>query len=214
MSDSSSRQRAATCRRPRCSRRGHRPSRRHRGRGLRSIGIPCQCDLKLSRKFSPTMMMITNTRSARNISSVPTRSRAKVRRLIVLLSWEGRVTLPVADELDKGLDLHLAQDACSRRLLLVPRGIVVETVGDGSPVGHDAAVVLEVGEPVLDTAVVIVLVVEPKAVLFVERGPHAAFTCTAMTLGAVLVVEGRSLGERVHRVDDQVLVRVDVRSTP
>src|ERR1700730_11666895 len=130
MRGSSSRPRAPGCRTPRCSRRAHRPSRRHRGRGLQAEEMPCQCDLKLSRKFSPKMMMITKTSRTRNINSVPARSRAKVRRLIAVLSWEGRVILPMPDELDQDCDLLLAEHACSRGLRLVPDRIVLETGGD------------------------------------------------------------------------------------
>src|ERR1700737_33784 len=69
-----------------------------------------QCDLKLSRKFSPNMMMITRSTSTMNIATVPARSRANVRRLMSG-SWQGVVVLPVADELDQRPDLHLAEDA-------------------------------------------------------------------------------------------------------
>ena len=87
-------------------------------------------------------------------------------------------------------------------------GLRVVVAGDPAPVGHDAAEVLEVGEAVLDAAVVVVLVEVPETVLVVERRTRAALTLPAVASRAVLVVELRALGERVLGVDDQVLVRV------
>ena len=88
----------------------------------------------------------------------------------------------------------------------IGRRVVV--AGDPAPVGHDAAVVLEVGEAVLDAPVVVVLVEVAETVLVVEGRPGAALTLSAMAARAVRVVELRALGERVHGVDDQVLMRV------
>src|SRR5580704_8499805 len=100
-------------------------------------------------------------------TSVPIKSRANVlRRFTAWCSWEGGVVLPVANELDEDVDLRLGQHrrcvehgAGTRRVL----GLVV-IAGDRSPVRHDAAVVLEVGEAVLDAPVVVVLVEVPEPV--------------------------------------------------
>src|SRR5579864_8068248 len=123
---------------------------------------------------------------------VPIKSRANVlRRFTVVSSWKGVVVLPVADELDQDVDLRRAQHG--RRVLhdsrtaRVGRRIVVRC--NPTPVGHDAAVVLEVGETVLDAAIVIVLVEVTETVLVVERRTGSALTLPAMATSAVLVVE-------------------------
>src|SRR5205823_1015720 len=61
---------------------------RERGWGIH------QCDLKFSRKISPwTMRKMTTARITKK-TTVPTRSRTKVRRLISMHSWQRRVILP------------------------------------------------------------------------------------------------------------------------
>ena len=67
---------------------------------------------------------------------------------------------------------------------------------------------LEVGEAVLDAAVVVVLVEVPEAVLVVEGRTRTALALAAVAARAVLVIELRALGERVRGIDDQVLVRI------
>src|ERR1039457_3359352 len=145
------------------------------------------------------------------MTSVPIKSRAKVlRRFTLGSSWKGVVVLPVANELDEDVDLRRGQNR--RRGLHGTRtgrgggGIVVG--GDPAQVGHDAAVVLEVGEAVLDAAVVVVLVEVTEAVLVIEGRTGPALTLAAVTARAVRVVELRALGERVLGVDDEVLVGV------
>ena len=69
---------------------------------------------------------------------------------------------------------------------------------------------LEVGESVLDATVVVVLVEEPETVLVVERRPLATLTETTVAGGAVLVIQRRTLGERVLGVDDEVLMGIDL----
>ena len=66
---------------------------------------------------------------------------------------------------------------------------------------------LEAGEAVLDAAVVVVLVEVPETVLIAERRTRTALALTAMAARAVRVVELRTLGERVHGIDDEVLMR-------
>src|ERR1700680_1944144 len=103
-----------------------------------------------------------NTSNPTNTTIVPMRSRAKVpRRFMVLCSWEGGVVLPLADELNEDVDLRLAQHPAvvDDRARPRRRGAVGGVVGgDRTPVGHDAAVVLEPGEAVLDAPVVVVLI--------------------------------------------------------
>src|SRR5438552_566366 len=167
-----------------------------------------QCALKLSKKFSPTMMSTTNRSSTTNMIVVPTRSRTNVRRFMSVCSWKCRVVLPVANELDEGLDLRVAEDPAGQGHRLVTGGIVRVVGRDRAPVRHHAAVVLEVGEPIIDAAVVVVFVEEPEPVLVVQRRPDVAFTHAAVALGTVLVVKLRAGGEGVLGVDDQVLVGV------
>src|ERR1700683_546365 len=163
--------------------------------------------------------MSTNVKTSRpkKTISVPIRSRAKVpRRFMLGCSWEGGVLLPLADELDQDVDLGLAEDAGlvhHRARTRGRRSVGGVVVGDRAPVGHDAAVVLEAGEAVLDAPVVVVLVEVAQAVLVVEGRSSAALTQSAVAARAVLVVELRALGERVLRVDDEVLVCVRLIET-
>src|ERR1700730_14852209 len=153
------------------------------------------------------MMMMTKTSSTTNISVVPIRSRANVRRLMVVLSWQRGVLLPMADELNQDVDLRLVEHRRGDRHLLVASGIVREVGSDPTPVGHHAAVVLEVREAVLDAALVIVLVEETEPVLVVQRRPDSPLALATVTLRAALVVERGALSEGVHGVDDQIGVR-------
>src|SRR5436853_337524 len=70
----------------------------------------------------PTVNSVATTTmtSTMNMMAAPMRSRANVRRLISAHSWQCRVVLPMADELDEKLDLVLAQHALRIRWLLVP----------------------------------------------------------------------------------------------
>src|SRR4029077_5464714 len=93
-----------------------------------------------------------NTSSPTNTTSVPIRPLAKVpRRFMLMCSWESRVVLPLTDELNQEVDLRLGEPPCvvhdrARPGRLRAVGGIVR--GDRSPVGHDAAVVLEPGEAV------------------------------------------------------------------
>src|SRR3984893_406341 len=103
-----------------------------------------------------------NTSRPMKTAIVPIKSRANVlRRFTVVSSWKGVVVLPVADELDEDVDLrrtqHLRCILHDFRAARVVARIVIS--GNASRVGHAAAVVLEVGEAVLDAAIVVVLVV-------------------------------------------------------
>src|SRR5476651_123472 len=151
--------------------------------------------------------MNVNTISPKKTASVPIRSRAKVLRRFTAAgssalcswarcswarcSWERAVGLPLTDELDEEVDLRLCQHRC---LVLDDAGTArvrswVVVIGDTAPVGHDAAVVLEVGEAVHDAAVVVILVEVAKTVLVVERRTRAAFAEATVTASAVLVVQ-------------------------
>src|SRR5450432_4142102 len=150
-------------------------------------------------------MMITHSPSSTaSMIMVPSRSRARVRRLIVQATAlrQGGVRLPVTDELDEDVDLVLRQDCLGCGLLLVPRGVVREVAGNPTPVRHDAPDVLEVRETVFNAAVVVVLVEVPEAVLVVQRRPLAALTLHPVATHTVLVVQLGAPGEVVLRVDD------------